>query len=620
MSLVGLLALALLAVQAIRLSARLARRVGVASFPAVLAAVLGLAAVGLSEGLSLVHGLGRAGVALAAGAALLASAALGLPRVSPRGLGEAVRRAVEAGGSEGRLAACLLALLAGVTLFLALASPPNTDDALVYHLPPVRHWLEQGSVAHYPTPIDRQLRSPPLAAYLRLPLEALTGSDALFGLVQWIFYVLATAQAAGLAWLAAGDARVAWRAAVIAGTLPMAVLQASSTQNDLVVSGYVLGAVAAMAGMARGGMGMGPAWLAGACLGLAASTKGTGLLLALLLLPPLVAIARRRAAAAVALAALLAAPSLIRNARTFGSALPHPEVVPAGAWLDAGAPARAAGQVAGGVLVQMQPLLARSRWMSRLAPAERDPQTAWTGDVELLRRTSPRHEDTAGNPLHFLLAVWAAGVALVRRRPRDRAAIAQEGPSLMWLALLGVAAWLALTVPVRFSPWLGRLQLPALVLMAAPIALALGRASGTPEVNSGVPLLARSRRDRGEGRALAVCALIAVGSLPPLLANAMKPLVPWGSEAPLFALSRWENRFRSRPELRPAVEAVLGGLPAGCASVGLRVRGHQAEYALWAGARGRRFVHLMPHARQPRVCAVISDRCTGGGALCREEP
>jgi hypothetical protein len=151
---------------------------------------------------------------------------------------------------------------------------------------------------------------------------------------------------------------------------------------------------------------------------------------------------------------------------------------------------------------------------------------------------------------------------------------------------------------VRFSPWLGRLQLPALLLMAAPTALALGRL---------------------RGRALAVCALLALGSLPPLLANAMKPLVTRGSEPPLFALSRWENRFRSRPELRPAVEAVLGGLPAGCERVGLRVRGHQAEYALWAGARGRRFVHLMPGEPGPAVCAVIADLCANGAALCREE-
>ena len=418
MSLLGLLALALLAAQAVRLSARLARRVGVALFPAVLSVVLGLTAFVLCEGLSLAGALGRRGVALAAGAALLASAALGFPRVSPRELAAAVRRAVEAGGSEGRLAAGLLVLLAGVTLFLALASPPNTDDALVYHLPPVRHWLEQGSVAHYPTPIDRQLRSPPLAAYLRLPLEALTGSDALFGLVQWVFYVLATAQAAGLAWLVAGDARTAWRAAAIAGTLPMAVLQASSTQNDLVVSGYVLGAAAAMAtSFASRPAGTSVLMLAGACAGLAALTKGTGLLLSVLLLLPLVAIARRRAAAAVALAALIAAPPLIRNARTFGSALPHPEMVPARAWLDAGAPSRVAGQVWRGVLVQMQPLLARRGWLSRVVPAESDPQTTWTGDVDFLRRTSPRHEDTAGNPLHFLLALWAAGVALVGGRP-----------------------------------------------------------------------------------------------------------------------------------------------------------------------------------------------------------
>lgn len=308
----------------------------------------------------------------------------------------------------------------------------------------------------------------------------------------------------------------------------------------------------------------------------------------------------RTALPAFAAMSLLAAPPLVRNAHTLGQALPHPEAVPAGAWRDGQAPARALFQLERGALVQVQPLLARDPiggWILRLHGAVRDrlglkeddPLLTWTGDAAFLRRTSPRHEDTAGNPLHFILALWAAAVA-VRRRD----------PALAVLVALGGAAWMALTVPVRFSPWLSRLQLPALVLLAVPIALALGEA----------------RR-----RALAIVALLAVGSLPPLLGNAMKPLVRRGPEPLLLDLSRWENRFRSRPGLRPAVETAIRALPEAClprATVGLHVRGHFPEYALWAGARhlGRdvRFAH--PPLDAP-ACAVLTDRCPRA-ALCLE--
>jgi hypothetical protein len=617
----GALALAALLVQAVRLGVRMARALGgVALAPACTAVVLGIAAATVAEGLSLAHALGRSSVTIAAWVLLAASLLLGRARSDPRELGMAIRHAVASAGLEGRLACASLALLFAVTLFLALASPPNNADALAYHLPPLRHWLENGTVGHYPTAIDRQLMNHPLDAYLRLPLEALTRSDALFGVVQWLSYVLAAAQAAGIAWLLARDARMAWRAALLCASLPMAVLQASSTQNDLIVTAYALGGVAAMVALLRepGRLPLRRFLLAGASLGLAALTKGTGLVLACLFAPVLVWAAvrpgplrlerSRGAAAALALLALLGAPPLVRNARTFGTPLPHPMAVPWSALADARGPARAIVQITRGLAVQLQPILARApigssllathRSMSRaLGVADDDPRLTWSADVDFLRRTSPRHEDSAGDPLHLFVDLWTVGAVLFTTRRRD--------PALVGMVALGVAAFVVLTVPVRFSPWNSRTQLPAMALLTVPAALALG-AHGA----------AVSRR------AVALLALLVLGSLPPLLGNAMKPLVPRGPEPLLFARTRWENRFRSDPDLRPAIENVIAHLPERCAhgaTVGLRIEGHQPEYLLWAAARHLRrdvhFVHLMD-ARSAATCAVVTDRCPTGVRLC----
>jgi hypothetical protein len=44
---------------------------------------------------------------------------------------------------------------------LALITPPNMYDSMTYHMSRVVHWIQNGSLAHYPTSIGRQLFLPP---------------------------------------------------------------------------------------------------------------------------------------------------------------------------------------------------------------------------------------------------------------------------------------------------------------------------------------------------------------------------------------------------------------------------------------------------------------------------
>src|SRR5262245_16868126 len=52
---------------------------------------------------------------------------------------------------------------------------PNQWDTLVYHLSRVDHWVQNRSVAFYPTHIVRQLFNPPWAEYATLHLTVLGG-------------------------------------------------------------------------------------------------------------------------------------------------------------------------------------------------------------------------------------------------------------------------------------------------------------------------------------------------------------------------------------------------------------------------------------------------------------
>ena len=68
---------------------------------------------------------------------------------------------------------------------LALAAVPTTADSLIYHLARVAHWMQNRTVAFYPTPTFHQLYLSPWAEYAILHLFILSRDDRLANLVQW---------------------------------------------------------------------------------------------------------------------------------------------------------------------------------------------------------------------------------------------------------------------------------------------------------------------------------------------------------------------------------------------------------------------------------------------------
>ncbi len=124
-------------------------------------------------------------------------------------------------------------------LIAALYFPPNTVDVMTYHLPRVAHWIQAGNVEFYPTNIDRQLFNAPFAEFSLLHLQLLSGNDHYANLVQFFSF----------AWIAIVVSLIAKKfkldnfgqiVSVFATiTLPIAILQASSAKNDLVVSLFV---------------------------------------------------------------------------------------------------------------------------------------------------------------------------------------------------------------------------------------------------------------------------------------------------------------------------------------------------------------------------------------------
>jgi len=471
-----------------------------------------------------------------------------------------------------------LAAVALTTVVTALAAVPNTFDSMTYHLSRVAQWLQWRDVNPFPTHVLRQLHQAPWAEYAMLHLQALAGTDRAANLVQWLAFIGCVAGASRLAGQLGAGAPTQLAAAVYAATLPMALLQATSTQNDLVTAFWVV----CFASLVLDAVGRGHdtrtlpttgrALLLGTSVGLAVLSKPTAYLYAfpfvVWLGGFLLASGLRRMWAPVvfisAAGVFLNLGYWARNASVYGSPLgpgaegDRLELTYAMERHDP--PALASNAVRNVALHLGTPAPAVN---GRLGAAIRgahaalgvdasDSSTTWMGLPFHVPALS-RHEDEAGNPLHLLLAVAALGALVARRR-----VVARE----QWAYTGALAAGAALFVAtLKWQPWGSRLQLPLFVLAAPLVAVALARVAPP--------------------RALRVAgALLLAAAVPWLVAGTPRPLVGRGS---VLTTPRTTQYFANWSSLAAPYAQVARALrAAGCRDVGFVGGWNAYDYPLWA--------------------------------------
>ena len=125
---------------------------------------------------------------------------------------------------------CLLLLV------VVVIAPANNMDSLLYHMSRVMHWAQDRSLDHYPVAFEVQLTHPILAELSILQLRLLWGNDQLASLPQWISLILcAVAVSLGAKLLGAGR-KGQLAAAAFAISIPIGLMEATSTQNDYVTA------------------------------------------------------------------------------------------------------------------------------------------------------------------------------------------------------------------------------------------------------------------------------------------------------------------------------------------------------------------------------------------------
>ncbi|MEU8214897.1 hypothetical protein AB0C47_03895 [Micromonospora taraxaci] len=530
--------------------------------------------------------------------------------------------AVDAWRTAGRGERLLVGTIAGlvlVELLVALLAEPNNFDSQTYHLPKVEHWVAQGDLDFWPTAIHRQVTIPPGAEYLLLHLRLLTGGDQLHNLVQWAAGVLCLLVAARITAQLGGGRRAQLLTAFVLATTPMVVLQATSTQTDLVCAAWVTCAATVVLDGLRRRTGWGTLLGLGAATGLTAVTKTSGLIAVgpLLVLWGLAQLRLTVAAGAATTGPAAGAATTGPAASAAAGAVRRPRPV--------GGVARTVG---GSVLILLVAAVVVGPFLARVTaefghplgpprlresiPMERhDPQsilvnalrighTAFDTPLAPLRRAGAEviiggagvigvdpqdraitfgreifpepawypDEDRVAFPLTGALALIGAVVALARPRRIDPE---QTGP-LRAYAVVVLAAVLLHTSMIKWQPWGNRLILYAVVL-AVPLA------------GLWVDALLRRRRANSARRSVATAVavtVLATSALAGVLALSYgfpRRLVGSGS---VFTTSDWDTRFLRRPqwadEFRWAAAAVRD---SDARRIGLVQQNDNWEYPWW---------------------------------------
>lgn len=484
--------------------------------------------------------------------------------------------------------AVVAALALALQFVMGVAVAPNNWDSMTYHLARVAYWLEFDSVLHFHNGTLRQIANPPNGEYLQGWTMLLSGGDRLVATVQWLALIGLAAAIAGMARNLRFGHPAALFAAALFVVLPQPILQATSSQNDLIVAFFT---VAALYFGFRGARDRRSADLVllGVALGLAVGTKGTALLalapVAVVLLlaawrfkAPLGLVARG-AGFTLAGAVLLGSFNYVLNQDTYGDPLGGlPAYTERTTQLDRNA-VRGWWTLADttGISMPWLDVGIRRPVNKALGPA-RAPGGGYVLDTGV-------NEDTSAFGLLGMLAVVLfVGVLLWWRTAWDRRAIAAA--ALAYLVLFVVAN--------EYNVWLGR-------LMVVGVAL-------------GAPLLALLYR-WGWTRGLAV-ALALLSLLPCLFFNPSKQLFVEPGQPTVLGHDRLIQQTLLRPEIRAPLQKLARLLPDD-APVGLVRAEDSWDYSFFGSGLERRVVPLAPDAD---VRAVMEEEDLRGVVFANVDP
>lgn len=471
-------------------------------------------------------------------------------------------------------------LLGGVTLIvaivglIAIVAPPNHSDSMEYHMSRVVHWIQNHSLAAYPTTTQEQLYQNPWSEFAITHFQILSGGDRFANLIQWGSMVASLIGVSLIAKQLGAKSRGQILSMVVCATIPMGILQSSSTNNDYVVAFWLVCFAYFTLLTVKDGVNLTNTCLLGASLGLAILSKGTTYIYALPFclwlavwgIKTLKGKVWQPILLVLAIMLMINLNHYIRNMLLFGSPL----------GLSTGETNKEFSLVIWISSISKNLSLhsdfVRYFGLEKIIP----PTTGITNklveilhqilglDVSDSRIMSPKapkfyvpalstYEDTASNPGHLLLTGFSALLLMVNKHLRKDFRLV-----IYFIAVL--AGFLLFCFLFTWSPWRCRLHLPLFILLAPFIGVVLSKSLNFRITNI-------------------VAVLLIVLAHPWVLQNDTRPLL---GEQSVLTTPRLSQYFITQLQFQtPYTEAVKVTQSQNCANIGLILEGTSFEYPLW---------------------------------------
>lgn len=512
----------------------------------------------------------------------------------------------------------IIILIILLTAVVAWISPPMTWDSMSYHMSRLAHWAENRSVWHYITGIERQNSMSPGAEMLTLHTYILAGSDRFSTFTEWFAMLGSVIGVSLITKLLGGRGYAQWLSALFAATLPMGIVQASSTITDYVVALWLVCLVCELLfyQLTKSNTALVYAILA---TGMAVLTKPTCLpyLVPLIVWIALLVFKNKNPLsitkwifAGIILMALVTGGYLSRNLITYGG-LSNPDdfrnhinqlQTPAGfisnviknVALQAGIPSS---------YINNQLDLLIHKVHVKLGVDIMDPRT--TGDGYFMIRKPLYTEDLVSNPYHALTVIISFILLLVLIR--------KLGLRALFYALCVITGFIVYSGFYKWHLFNVRYHLSFFVLIAPIFGLSFG---AFEKIKWGT----------------VIGLFLLVTSIPVLFSIPSRPLIPIKGIAPqpsILMQSREKLRFANCPDCYFPYKSIVDKIEAGnCSTIGIMLNGDSGEYLFW------RLFHLpqqelriewivsgTPSARYKPVdftpCAVICEGCGSEQASIR---
>jgi|WetSurSiteA1Bulk_404760.scaffolds.fasta_scaffold16860_2 hypothetical protein len=514
------------------------------------------------------------------------------------------------------LAGTIVMIILTLLFIVAVKSPINNNDSLQYHMSRVMHWVQNHSLQHYATSFVPQLIHPLWAELAILNIRLLSGTDQFVNLLQWFSLAGGLVAISAVTKILDRNKAWLWGSIAFALSLPAGILEATSTQNDLVVAFWTIcllffifrGSKTELHGL--------DFFMIGSVLGLGMLTKGTFFPYAAA--PMVYFITRlfrtgnlKKTFKAILLvsviAILLNLGNWSRNIITFGTPLGSKAFV-----------SKFASNTYGPI--QIMAGLSRNITQNFATPNESlnnqinltlqsifgnyDPASA-----SFQLEWGWNHEDIAGNPLHILLIFASTILLLILRKKINQ--------PIIWAYMLVVLfMFFLLAVVVNYDPYGIRYQLPLYMAWAPLIGASLG-------------ILERKYLN------YIIILLLLLSAFPWVLFNRTRPLIAMRDSSDPYTIPCYAGCTVGSILIEPPEKtmfAVWGSLgdayvdamqlvkSTGCQDIGLKLDSHDLEYAYWwllgAPQNGMRLESIVTYPELERYldpdfkpCVIICSTC-----------